>query len=114
MIELPVSRPSNRFVVRERDRRWLRALAATLLVAAVLGAVLFLVGWPRLQATSINYRLIRLRGEVQELERRERDLAVRLEQERNPAVLGRRARALGLQPPAPGQIAASPPAGRGR
>jgi len=100
MIELPVSRPSNRFLVRQRDRRWVQALAATLLLAAVLSTVMFAVGWPRLKATSIHYDIVRLRAHVGELERRERALEAELAALRDPSQLGKRARAMGLAPPA--------------
>ena len=101
MIELPIAAPSNRFLVRQRDRRWLRVLSSALLVAAVVLAVLLLVGWPRLRSTSVNYDLLRLRAEVVALEQRERALSVELECERSPLALAARASQLGLQPPPP-------------
>lgn len=104
MIELPVARPSNLWVRRERDRRWLRALAAMLITAAIVGAILFLIGWPRLQTTSINYNLIKLRAQVDELARRERALEVEVQTQMSPERLAARARALGLQPPPAAQV----------
>ena len=101
MIELPLSRPSNRFLVRQRDRRWVQALAAALLLAALLSAVLFAVGWPRLKATSIHYEIVRLRSRVAVLERRERALETTLAELRDPVRLGEQARELGLVPPSP-------------
>jgi hypothetical protein len=112
VIELPISRPSNRYLVRQRDRRWLHVLGGTLLLASALVAVLFAVGWPRLKATSIHYRLIRLRAEVDHLQQVERGLALQVERERDPARLARRAKALGLVPPSPGDaevLASRPP-----
>jgi len=104
MIDLPVSRPTNRFLVRQRDRRWLHVLTSVLGLAGLLVAILFLVGWPRLQTTSLHYDLIRLRAEVGELERQERHLALELERVRSPSRLAERARELGLQPGPPPEL----------
>jgi hypothetical protein len=95
----PVALPSNRFLRPERDRRWLHVLSAVLVVAGTVLVALFLVGWPRLESTSIHYDLILLRNRAEELERRERTLLLELESERDPMKLGERARALGLVPP---------------
>ncbi len=92
-------RPSNRFLVRQRDRHWARVLALALLLALALGGVLALVGWPPLEVTAVHYDLLRLRAQVQELERRRRTLEVQLEAQRSPKALARKARALGLVPP---------------
>jgi len=100
-MDLPLVRPSNRFLVMERDRRWLPALGFLLLLAALLAAALFLVGWPRLKSTSLHYDLVGLRAQVESLERRERSLEVELERERDPARLAERAAAIGLVPPPP-------------
>ena len=104
MIDLPVSRPTNRFLVRQRDRRWLHVLTSALGLAGLLVAILFLVGWPRLQSTSLHYDLIRLRAEVGELERQERRLTLELERIRSPTRLAERARELGLQPAPPPEL----------
>jgi len=111
-MDLPVSRPTNRFLVRQRDRRWLQALSSVLLVAGALLGALFLVGWPRLVSTSIHYDLVQLRSEVRELRRAERRLSLELERERNPQQLAQRAAALGLVPPPPAETLASFEAGR--
>lgn len=108
---LPVASPSNRFLVPQRDRRWPQVLSVVLLMSAVLLVALFLVGWPRLQSTSIRYELIRLRAEVRQLERRERELRFELEVERNPARLAERASLAGLVPPPPEAMAAEDHAG---
>ena len=89
-----VLRPSNRFVVADRDRRWAQALGTLLVLAAAVAGLLFLAGWPRLQATAIHY----------ELERRERTLSLELERRRSPAELAERARRLGLAPPSADQL----------
>jgi hypothetical protein len=100
-VELPTTVPSNRFLTPQRDRRWPHVLSAVLLVAVTVLTVLFLMGWPRLRSTSIHYELIRLRAEVEALERQQHLLQVELERERSPARLGRRATELGLVPPDP-------------
>ncbi len=100
-MDLLLVRPSNRFLVLQRDRRWLPALAFLLLLAALLAAALFLVGWPRLRSTSLHYDLVGLRAEVENLERRERRLEIDLELERDPSRLAERATAIGLVPPPP-------------
>jgi len=99
MVETPVGPPSNRFLKPQRDRRWPHVLSIVLLMSAVVLVALFLVGWPRLQSTSIHYDLIQLRAEVRELERRESELRLQVEEERNPARLAERARSAGLAPP---------------
>jgi hypothetical protein len=108
-MELPVAGPSNRFLTPQRDRRWPHVLSAVLVVSAVVLIVLFLVGWPRLQSTSIHYELTRLRAEVQELERTQRRLRLELEQVRSPSRLGEQAMALGLHPPASAELGSADP-----
>lgn len=91
--------PTNKFLVREPDRRVPRVLLSVLLLSMLLLLVLSVIGWPRLRSTSIHYSLTRLRAEVQELREREHHLAVRLELARAPNRLAAQAAALGLQPP---------------
>ena len=98
-MQVPALGPSNRFLIAERDRRWPRVLTSVLLVSAVVLTVLLVVGWPRLESTSVHYDLLRLRGEVEELEATARTLALELEAERAPATLAERAREHGLEPP---------------
>lgn len=98
-MQVPVIGPTNRFLIAQRDRRWPRALTAALLTAGVVALVLLTVGWPRLESTSVHYDLLALRAEVRQLEARERQLRLELEQVRAPARLGRRAAGLGLAPP---------------
>ena len=81
-------------------------LSIVLVMSAVVLVALFLVGWPRLQSTSIHYDLIRLRAEVRELERRESELRLALEEERNPARIAGLARDAGLAPPSPAEMTA--------
>lgn len=98
-MELPVVGPSNRFLVAQRDRRWPHVLSTFLLLAVLVVGVLGLVGWPRLKITSIHYDLIRLRGEVEQLQTHARSLRLELEYRRSPLVLAQKAEELGLVPP---------------
>jgi hypothetical protein len=98
-VELPVTGPSNRFLIAQRDRRWPHVLSTFLLLAVLVVGVLGLVGWPRLKITSIHYDLIRLRAEVDELELRERALRIELEARRSPQALAAQAAELGLVAP---------------
>jgi hypothetical protein len=93
----PVRRPS-------RGHPMARGLFALALVAVpLLGHV-----WLESEAAQRGYELRQLRAEVAEL-RRERDqLRYRVAALRAPDRLEREARALGLHPPATGQLAAVP------
>lgn len=113
MDPIPVVSPSNRFLVPQRDRRWPHVLSMVLLLSTVVLIALFLVGWPRLKSTSIRYELIRLRAEVRDLERRERELRLELEIERNPARLSERAARAGLAPPDSAAMASETDGGGG-
>jgi hypothetical protein len=108
-MDLPVLGPSNRFLIPERDRHWPQVLSALIGVSVLVVLALALVGWPRLKSTSIHYELIRLREQVEALERRERMLRLELEHERSPERLAARARSLGMVPPAPAGLPAQPP-----
>lgn len=98
-MELPVTGPTNEWLVAERDRRWPHVFATFLLLAVFVVGALGLVGWPRLKITSIHYDLIRLRTEVDELKTREHALRIELEYRRSPQVLALQAADLGLVPP---------------
>lgn len=108
-MDLPVIGLSNRFLIPQRDRRWPHVLSALLVVSAMVVLALGLVGWPRLKSTSINYDLIRLRAQVEELEQRERGLRLELETERSPERLAAHARALGMVQASPVGLQAPPP-----
>jgi hypothetical protein len=100
-MQVPAIGPTNRFLVAQRDSRWPRVLTTVLLVASVVVVVLMLVGWPRLESTSVHYDVLRLRAAVEALEERERTLSLELESQRAPRELAGRARELGLSPPSP-------------
>jgi cell division protein FtsL len=91
-------------VVRERDRRRLRAMAGVLclggvLVAAVLGYV-----WLQVQRVRVSYEIEALRGARTRLEEQHRKLQLELASLRAFARVDSAARRLGLAPPAPDQI----------
>jgi len=112
-VELPVTGPTNEWLVAQRDRRWPHVFATFLLLAVLVVGALGLVGWPRLKITSIHYDLIRLRSELDVLETREHALRIALEHQRSPEVLARRAAALGLVPSDFAAAKASGPAEEG-
>jgi hypothetical protein len=107
-MDLPVIGPSNRFLIPQRDRHWPQVLSALIGVSALVVLALALVGWPRLKSTSIHYELIRLRSQVAELEKTERNLRLELEHERSPERLAARASELGMIPAAPAGLPAQP------
>lgn len=98
-MQIPAVGPTNRFLVAQRDRRWPRVLSTVLMLATAVVVVLMLVGWPRLESTSVHYDVLRLRAEVEVLEERAQRLGLELETLRAPRTLSERARQLGLTPP---------------
>lgn len=91
-------------IVRERDRRRLRAMAGLLclggvLVAAVLGYV-----WLHVQRVRISYELETLRGARGRLEEHQRKLQLELASLRAFARVDSAARRLGLTAPTPDQV----------
>lgn len=106
MMDLPGLGPTNRFLITQRDRRWHYVLSAVLMASTIVVLALGLVGWPRLRSTTIHYDLIRLRADVQDLERRERELRLELEEERSPQRLAARAAELGMVQAAPAGLPA--------
>ncbi len=99
-MQIPAVGPTNRFLVAQRDRRWPRVLSTVLMLATGVVVVLMLVGWPRLESTSVHYDVLGLRSEVEVLEERARRLELELETLRAPRTLSERAQELGLTPPA--------------
>jgi len=99
-MQIPAVGPTNRFLVAQRDQRWPRVLSMVLMLATAVVVVLMLVGWPRLESTSVHYDVLRLRSEVELLEERARRLGIELETLRAPRTLSERAADLGLAPPA--------------
>ena len=95
---------SNR-LIRERDRRLLRAMALTLaLVIVPVGGVLGFVG-VKIQQVRVAYRLDDLRALRSDVEALNRQLRVELATLTALARIESKARAeLGLAPPAAGQV----------
>jgi len=108
-MQVPAVGPTNRFLVAQRDRRWPRVLSLVLMLATAVVVVLMLVGWPRLESTSVHYDVLRLRAEVEVLEERARRLDLELETLRAPRTLAQRARELGLAPPTVAEAAEDAP-----
>ena len=91
-------------VVRERDRRRLRAMAGMLCLGCVLvGAVLGYV-WLHVQRVRVSYETEALRSARARLEEQNRKLQLELASLRAFARVDSAARRLGLTPPAPDQI----------
>jgi cell division protein FtsL len=91
-------------VVRERDRRRLRAMAGMLCLGCVLvGAVLGYV-WLQVQRVRVSYGIESLRGTRTRLEEQNRKLQLELASLRAFARVDSAARRLGLTPPGPDQI----------
>ena len=91
-------------VVRERDRRRLRAMAGMLcLGCVVVGAVLGYV-WLQVQRVRVSYGIESLRATRTRLEEQNRKLQLEVASLRAFARVDSAARRLGLTPPAPDQI----------
>jgi cell division protein FtsL len=91
-------------IVRERDRRRLRAMIGVLCVGCVLvGAVLGYV-WLQVQRVRLSYGLETLRLSRSRLEEQNRKLQLELASLRAFARVDSAARRLGLTSPAPDQI----------
>ena len=95
----PIAPPSNRFLVRRRDRSWYYAFTGALVISTAVVIVLFLVGWPRLKTTAIYYELTEIRENLDRLREQETALRIQLERQRAPTTLAARATELGLIPP---------------
>jgi cell division protein FtsL len=91
-------------VVRERDRRRLRAMAGMLCLGCVLvGGVLGYV-WLHVQRVRVSYETEALRSARARLEEQNRKLQLELASLRAFARVDSAARRLGLAPPGPDQI----------
>jgi cell division protein FtsL len=101
-----VKRPVvNLFLVRERDRRRLRELAAVLLAVACLGGVLLSYTWIHNEQLRTGYRIDALERRRTELEQRERQLLLEASYLASPQRIERRAEEeLGMRPPAIEQV----------
>jgi cell division protein FtsL len=91
-------------VVRERDRRRLRAMAGMLCLGCVLvGAVLGYV-WLQVQRVRVSYGIESLRASRTRLEEQNRKLQLEVASLRAFARVDSAARRLGLAPPGPDQV----------
>jgi len=91
-------------VVRERDRRRLRAMAGMLcLGCVVVGAVLGYV-WLQVQRVRVSYGIESLRASRTRLEEQNRKLQLEVASLRAFARVDSAARRLGLAPPSPDQV----------
>jgi cell division protein FtsL len=91
-------------VVRERDRRRLRAMAGMLcLGCVVVGAVLGYV-WLQVQRVRVSYGIESLRASRTRLEAQNRKLQLEIASLRAFARVDSAARRLGLTPPGPDQV----------
>jgi hypothetical protein len=101
-----VRRPvANAYLVRERDRRRARELAAVLLVVLSLGGGLLGYTWIHLEVLHTGYRIEKLERRLDELTQKERRLRLEASYLASPQQVERRAVAeLGMQPPALEQV----------
>lgn len=91
-------------VVRERDRRRIRAMAGVLCVGgALVGSVLGYV-WLQVQRVRLSYELEDLRGLRAEVEAQNKKLHLELATLNSFGRVDSAARRLGLTPPAPDQV----------
>jgi cell division protein FtsL len=95
-----VHRPvANSYLVRERDRRRLRELAAVLLAVGCLGGGFLAYTWIHAELLRAGYRIDELERRRGELERRERQLLLESSYLASPQRVERRAvEELGMQP----------------
>ena len=84
-------------------RRWFLSLVSAVVLASPVAAALFRV-WVQHDVVSIGYEISEEGKRRRDLRRLRHQLEVELAAERSPEQLARRARALGLAPPTPGQI----------
>jgi cell division protein FtsL len=91
-------------IVRERDRRRLRAMAGMLCLGCILvGAVLGYV-WLQVQRVRVSYGIESLRASRTRLEEQNRKLQLEVASLRAFARVDSAARRLGLAPPGPDQV----------
>jgi cell division protein FtsL len=89
---------------RERDQRRLLAMARALVSAVVLVALVLGVVGLRVQQVRLSYRLDGLRPLKTELEEAKGSLRIEVYSLKSPARIERKARELGMVPPAANQV----------
>lgn len=96
---------ANTYLVRERDRRLRRELAAVVVVVLSLGGGLLGYTWMHLELLNTGYRIVALEREQRELAQEERRLNLETAYLASPQqVEGRAVRELGMQSPATEQV----------
>lgn len=101
-----VRRPvENDFLVRERERRWIRELLRVLLLVAPLGLALLAYTWVHLERLDSAFRIRELEQRLHDLERQERQLRLEWAYLSSPERVERLAvERLELAPPRPDQV----------
>jgi cell division protein FtsL len=95
----------NTYLVRERDRRLARELAAVLVVVLLLGGGLLAYTWLHLEALRTGYRIDTLERQLQEISKVERQLRLEASYLAGPQRIEERAaRELGMQQPSLEQV----------
>ncbi|HLF56912.1 MAG TPA: hypothetical protein VI942_08705 [Thermoanaerobaculia bacterium] len=95
----------NAYLVRQRDRRRLRELAAVVAIVLPIGAALLAYTWLQLETLRAGYRIEGLERESHRLAQVERQLRLESAHLAHPERLARRAQdELGLAPPAVEQV----------
>lgn len=95
----------NTYLVRERDRRLARDLVAVLFAVVLLGGGLLGYTWIHLEALKTGYRIDKLEGELRDLSKRERQLALEAAYLAGPQQVEKRAtEELRMQQPALSQM----------
>jgi cell division protein FtsL len=96
---------ANSYLVRERDRRLRRELAAVVAVVLSLGGGLLGYTWMHLELLATGYRIVALDREQRDLAQEERRLSLEAAYLASPQqVESRAAKLLGMQSPATEQM----------
>jgi hypothetical protein len=95
----------NAYLVRQRDRRRWRELAAVVAIVVPFGVALLGYTWLQLETLRAGYRIERLERESHRLAQLERQLRLEAAHLAHPELLARRAGSeLGLAPPTVAQV----------
>lgn len=96
-----VRRPvENAYLVRERESRRLRELAAVAATVVLLGAAFLAYTWIHTEITRIGYEVNQLEGQLHDLRQQERLLRLDISQRTHPKIIEQRARSeLDMRPP---------------